>query len=147
MAVVAVTRTVIRRPAHVVRFARGNIRVLRQLRRTPGFVTGALGYSTGAVFWTMTVWSDGRAMTAFRNGGAHAEEVPRMAGWAEEASTSLWRSDDESLPSWEEAHAHLAERARFHPVIDPNEYQRTHVVPATRGGVLTLPIRSLRRPG
>lgn len=147
MAIVAVTRTVLARPAYLVPFGRANLRVARQVRRTPGFVAGAVGVSLGSVFWTMTMWEDGRAMVAFRDSGAHLEEMPKLAGWSRQGCLTAWQTDGTTLPSWAEAHARLAERAHFVPVTAPDEIQRGHVVPATRGSVLSFPVPGARRRG
>lgn len=147
MAIVAVTRTVMARPAYLVPFGRANLRVARQVRRTPGFIAGALGVSVGSVFWTMTMWQDGRAMVAFRDSGAHVDEMPKLAGWSKHGCFTAWQTEETTLPSWAEAHDRLTERAHFVPVTAPDENQRGHVVPATRGSVLSLPIRRARRPG
>lgn len=142
--VAVVTRTRMARLRHVPAFAWASLRAGLQARRTPGFVTGAMGISPGPVFWTLTVWTDGRAMQAFRDSGAHAEAMPRLAGWASEGAFAAWRLRAPGLPGWDEARRRLVERGCYTRLAAPDGWHRAHVVPPTRLGVAKVPLPAAR---
>lgn len=142
MSVVVVTRTVMARPKHLAPFAWQSLRVGFQARRSPGYVAGAMRISRGWVFWTLTVWRDGRAMAAFRSSGVHGQVMPRLAGWASEGAFAAWRIPDEQLPSWAQAQDELHRHPSFTALDAPGV--------AHRAGVVREPVAvglSVRVPG
>ncbi len=141
MPVAVVTRTLVARPRYVAAFALRSLGVGLQTRRSPGYVAGALRVTAGPVFWTLTVWRDGRAMNRFRDSGAHAAAMPRLAGWADQGTFTAWRTEDDRRPTWSEAEEQLALRPRFTPLDRPDEAHRTATSPSPggRGVSFSLP--------
>ncbi|WP_161962381.1 DUF3291 domain-containing protein [Nocardioides speluncae] len=148
MPVAVVTRTVLIKPRYFAPFGIGSIRAGLQARRTPGYLAGALRV-TGEPwlsYWTLTVWRDGRSMVAFRDGGAHGALVPRMAGWARQTSVTAWRTEEETLPSWEEASRQMVRRPRFVELHRPDQDHLSGVLPVPRYGIpIPLPRRRQTR--
>ena len=122
MALAVVTRTSIHR-RHRARFIWGSLRVAWQARRSPGYLGGSLRLDGGATFWTLTVWTDGRAMNAFRGSGTHGRLMPKLVRWASEASTTAWQVDE--VPSWGDAVEQMDANARWLEVAHPGEPHRS----------------------
>jgi quinol monooxygenase YgiN len=78
-------------------------RSISQIRNTEGCLALALLKDENHVFWTMTMWADERAMKAFMTSGSHRKAMPRLAGWADEASFIHWYQDHLERPDWIEA--------------------------------------------
>lgn len=75
-------------------------RSLSQVRRTDGYLSGALRYDRGLAYWTLTVWRDERALLAYVTSGAHRNAMPKLLDWGDEASTARWEQEDTWLPEW-----------------------------------------------
>lgn len=135
MPVVVVTRMVPSRPRYIAPFLMGSLRSAAQARRSPGYRTGALRVERGPVFWTLTVWQDGRQMVAYRDSGAHGSVTPKMSSWGKEAAFAMWQTNATSLPTWEEAHRRLTERAKFATLDSPTPaHSRQELPPRLRRG-------------
>lgn len=145
MPVVVVTRTVIGRPRHVLPFGWRSLRAAWQTRRSPGYLGGRMAVTSGPAFWTVTAWADGRAMTAFRDSGTHADSMPLLYEWASEGAVAVWRTTGPRVPTWAEAVREFAGRRRIVPVTAPSPDQQRGIVRPHRGPRLPLPIPALRR--
>lgn len=146
MPVAVVTRTVLIKPRYFAPFGVGSIRAGLQARRTPGYLAGVLRVTAEPwlSYWTLTVWRDGRSMTTFRDGGAHAAMMPRMAGWARQTAVTAWRTDDPILPTWEEACRQLARNPRFVELDAPDPDQLRGILSTPRRGI-PIPLPAARR--
>jgi hypothetical protein len=137
MSLAIATRTVIQRRRQA-QFLWGSLRAALQARRSPGYLGGALRITRGPVFWTLTQWQDGAAMNAFRTSGVHGLLMPKMAGWASQASTVGWKVERD--PSWDETYEQMARSARRVELAEPDRWHREgQMEPPSRRG-LTLPI-------
>jgi hypothetical protein len=87
-------------------------RTIAQIRKTDGFVAGAVQRDAKLAFWTMTVWRDGHAMCAYTASGAHRKAMPHVVDWADEASVGHWTQAGSDLPEWPEAVRRLSEEGR-----------------------------------
>ena len=87
-------------------------RSIAQLRNADGCICLAL-LKEGRVFWTMTMWTDERAMKAYLTSGAHLKAMPRLIKWADEASAVRWHQDHPERPDWTEAARRM--RVEGHP--------------------------------
>lgn len=144
MSIAVVTRTRITRPRPVAAFASASLRVALDARRSAGFVSGALRITAGPEFWTLTLWEDGRSLHAWATGRVHASAMPRMAGWASDASTSAWPVASRRLPTWQEAESRLLAAPRFTDLDVPSDDHRSGVErPMPRRG-LTMPLPAAR---
>ena len=66
-------------------------------------------------------------MKAFRGSGAHAEVMPRLVEWCDEAAYAHWSTADASVPSWPEAYEHLLKEGRLSRVAHPSgDHQARH---------------------
>lgn len=135
MPVVSVTRGRIGRRRHVAPFAWLSLRAGLQARRSPGYLGGSMRVTRGPVFWTVSLWEDGRAMIGFRDSGVHAKSMPYLARWSAAATFATWRTD--RLPAWEEAEREL-DRKGYSPL---GLTEPVHL--GARG--LTLPLPPPRR--
>lgn len=104
----------------------------RQVEREPGFVGGRLLIDARWTFWTLTVWESEQAMKQFRGSGAHAKVMPRLAKWCDEAAYAHWTEDGESIPTWDQAHQHLASEGRLSPVEHPSKSHSEKQFPRPR---------------
>lgn len=141
MAVVVATRMTVARVRWVPRFLRGSLAASRQAGRSPGFVAGRLRAELSGTFWTLTVWESGRDMVAFRDTGAHARVLPRLAGWASEAVFGVWNSDAAELPDWAETARRIGEHPNFATLDNPSPAQLEHRLVAPRAPGFILPVR------
>lgn len=115
--VVYLTRLRLRSRWLIPRFFFANIPITLQLMRAPGFLGGASIMESHAVFWTMSLWESEAAMRAFKTSGAHGRVMPKNVDWSIESAGAGWSRD--TLPSWEEAHAHLVAHGHATPVRKP----------------------------
>lgn len=150
MATAVMTRTVMANPRYLAPFAWHSLKVGVQARRCEGYLAGSLAVTSGPALWSLTVWRDGRTMNAFRNSGAHAVAMPKLAHWAKEMSFGAWQVDPDDRPGWTQALQQFAERARFPEVNAPNANQLAQVVEVPRRALVQASIpaaRSLLTPG
>jgi hypothetical protein len=102
-------------------------RTIAQIRKTDGFVAGAVKRDADLVFCTLSVWRNGHAMRAYtalsvwRNAMraytasfAHRKAIPHVVDWADEASVGHWTQPGSDLPEWPEAVRRLREEG--HPL-------------------------------
>ena len=87
-------------------------RAIAQIRKSDGFLAGAVQRDADLAFWTMTVWRDETAMRAYGASGAHRKAAPRLSEWADEASVGRWSQVGDNLPEWPEAVRRLREEGR-----------------------------------
>lgn len=80
-------------------------RTISQIRRTEGFMAGAVARDADLAFWTLTVWRDEIAMRAYGSSGAHRKAAPYLVDWGDQAHVCHWRQKGGELPDWLEARA------------------------------------------
>jgi quinol monooxygenase YgiN len=120
VAFISYTRLRLRRWYYVPAFLVQAGRSMRQARRAPGYITGALSADLRrTTFWTVTVWSDEAAMRAYRSSGAHRTVMPRLAQWCDEAAVANHAAADETLPTGEAALKHMQQHGRVSRVRYP----------------------------
>ena len=117
---VSLTRLRIRSIRYLPFFAIHTFRSLRQVRKAPGFQTGALLNDRSWTFWTMTVCDGQESMRQFMSTGSHKQAMPRLLNWCDEASVTHWEQDGSTLPSWEEADRRMRETGRVSKVRNPS---------------------------
>ena len=116
----SVTRLRVRAIRYLPSFYWMTARTQRQTARAAGFVGGRLLVDAKWTFWTLTVWESESAMKAFRGSGAHANVMPRLFSWCDEAAYAHWIPADDSIPSWPEAYDHLLDEGRLSRVAHPS---------------------------
>jgi heme-degrading monooxygenase HmoA len=92
----------------------------RQVARARGFCGGRLLVDAHRTFWTMTAWEDERAMKAFRGSGAHAQVMPKLVAWCDEAAYAHWTTSDDKLAEWPEACERLVNEGKLSRVENPS---------------------------
>ena len=125
MPFVSLTRLRVRSLRFVPRFALHTLRSLRQVRRAPGFQTGALLADRSWTFWTMTAWDSQESMRQYMISGAHKAAMPYLLEWCDEASIAHWTQEQDALPSWNEADRHMRETGRASKVRNPSANHAT----------------------
>lgn len=93
-------------------------RIIAQVRKSRGFMSGVLLLENGLSFWTMTCWSDSTSMRNFTTSGMHLRIMPMMARWACEAASVTWQQKGEDLPDWAEAFGRMRSEGR--PIYVPH---------------------------
>ena len=136
MTFVSLTRLRIRSVRYLPMFVVHTLRSLRQVKRAPGFRSGALLPDRSWTFWTLTLWDSQEAMRQFMISGAHKAAMPHLLVWCDEASVAHWEQADAMLPSWEEADRRMRETGRASKVRNPsrNHAGLTYRTPRTSGG-------------
>lgn len=104
----------------------------RQTVRAEGFVGGKLLVDAKWTFWTLTVWNDEKSMKSFRGSGAHAQVMPRLVEWCDEAAYAHWLCDNEAVPGWNGAYDHLAKEGRLSRVAHPSTDHEARHFPKPR---------------
>jgi hypothetical protein len=99
MPVVSVTRLRVRAWRYLPGFLWYTWQVQRQLKRSPGFVAGAVSMAPGRAFWTTTAWTDEGSMKAFRDSGWHKPAMRKLLDWCDEASLARWTQPTDDLPN------------------------------------------------
>jgi hypothetical protein len=99
MPFISLTRLRIRSIRFVPLFVIHTWRSMRQIKRAPGFLTGALLPDKDWTFWTMTAWDSEDSMRQFMLSGSHKAAMPHLIEWCDEASVTHWLQPEASLPS------------------------------------------------
>jgi hypothetical protein len=136
MPFVSLTRLRIRSLRFVPLFAWQTLRSLRQVRRSPGFQTGALLNDRHWTFWTMTAWDTQEDMRRYMTSGAHKQAMPHLLHWCDEASVAHWQQPEAALPSWTEADQRMRSTGRPSKVRNPGPHHAalTYAAPRTSTG-------------
>lgn len=117
----SVTRLRVRSVRYFPVFLWKTFRAQRQVVRAPGFLGGRLLLDAHRTFWTLTAWESEGAMKAFRGAGPHAEVMPRLVEWCDEASYAHWMvAGDASVPTWAQAYEALVGEGRLSRVAHPS---------------------------
>jgi len=98
MVFVSLTRLRIRSIRFLPFFLVYTLRSLQQVKRSPGFLTGALLPDRSWTFWTMTAWDTQQSMRAYMTSGAHKNAMPHLLDWCDEASVTHWEQSEPTLP-------------------------------------------------
>lgn len=100
-----------------------------QVRRAEGFLGGRLLRDADGSYWTVTSWTDQKAMRAYRGDGSHEQVMPRLKHWCDEASVFHRDQDEQTLPDWPECYQLMSTEGRFSPVNFPSDTQTAKQVP------------------
>jgi len=120
MPFVSITRLRIRTPEFVDEFTAAIPGVYAQAAGAPGNLGMDLLAEANATFWTRTVWTDRAAMRSYMTSGDHADAMPLLRDWCDEAHVAHWEQDSVELPSWDEAHRRLISEGRNSAVAHPS---------------------------
>jgi hypothetical protein len=120
MPFVSLTRLRIRSIRYLPFFAIQTLQALRQVKKAPGFLTGALLPDRSWTFWTMTAWDERESMRRYMTTGAHKRAMPHLMRWCDEASVAHWEQEEPTLPSWEEADRRMRASGRISKVNHPS---------------------------
>ena len=125
MPFVSLTRLRIRSVRFLPAFAVHTLRSIRQVKSSPGFLSGALLPDRRFSFWTMTAWDSQESMRQYIITGDHKRAMPHLLHWCDEASIAHWDQPDATLPSWEEADRRMRETGRISKVLHPSPHHAT----------------------
>jgi hypothetical protein len=133
---VSLTRLRIRSVRFLPAFGVHTTLAIRQIRRAPGFLTGALLPDRDWTFWTMTAWDSQDAMRQYMINGSHKRAMPHLLHWCDEASVAHWDQPDAVLPPWTEADRLMRTTGRISKVHRPSPNHATlqYREPRTTGG-------------
>lgn len=124
MPLVAVTRLRVRSARFLVPFGWYSWRSFRQAKRAPGNLGVDLRKAEGLAFWTLTIWQDEAAMSAYRIAPPHLQAMPKLLEWCDEASVVHWEQETAELPDWQTAEKRMAESGRLSKVNHPSANQK-----------------------
>jgi heme-degrading monooxygenase HmoA len=149
MPFISLTRLRIRSIRFMPFFALHAWRSIRQIKRAPGFLTGALLPDKDRTFWTMTAWDSEENMRSFMISGSHKAAMPHLVEWCDEASVTHWTEPDtphpipntphpiphapsetpdprpQTLPSWSEADQRMRSSGRASKIKHPSPNHAT----------------------
>jgi heme-degrading monooxygenase HmoA len=117
---ISLTRLRLRSIRYLPFFGIYTFRALRQIRKAPGFQTGALLPDHDRTYWTMTAWDSQESMRRYMTTGAHKHAMPHLMNWCDEASVTHWTQEQPALPTWEEADRRMRETGRASKVRKPS---------------------------
>ena len=120
MVFVSLTRLKIRSVRFLPAFAFHTMRSISQVRRSAGFLDGALLTQQTWIFWTLTAWESEESMRRYMLAGSHKRAMPHLLDWCDEASVAHWEQQDATLPSWAEAERRMRETGRASKVRHPS---------------------------
>jgi heme-degrading monooxygenase HmoA len=125
MTLISLTRLRIRAIRFVPLFALHTWRSMRQIKRAPGFQTGAILADRSFTFWTMTAWDSEESMREFMLSGPHKAAMPHLVHWCDEASVTHWVQPETALASWIEADRRMRSSGRASKVKHPSPNHAT----------------------
>jgi heme-degrading monooxygenase HmoA len=133
MPFVSVTRLRVRAPEFIDPFSAAIPDVYAQSATAPGNLGLDLLAEANDTFWTRTVWTDRAAMRSYMTSGAHADVMPLLREWCDEAHVAHWDQESPELPTWDEAHRRIVAEGRTSAVSNPSpdHAARTVVPPVT----------------
>jgi hypothetical protein len=141
MPLVSVTRLHVRSLRFMPSFIIDALRSAQQARKSAGFLGGALMRDVRNVFWTVTVWTDAKAMEAYRIAGTHRLAMPRLLNWCDEASLTHWTQDSSEVPAWPEAYRRMVAEGRASKVNHPSAAQQAFQIAEPKPSRLELDLR------
>jgi hypothetical protein len=144
MAFISVTRLRIRSWFFVPQFMLKSLKSIKQAERSAGFLSGSLLPDRKNVFWTVTAWTDGAAMNAFRISGAHDAVMRKLIDWCDEASVVNWNQETTELPSWQEAHQRMLKDGGLSKVNHPSPDQLSKTIPEPKLGRAQMKLKAKR---
>jgi hypothetical protein len=104
-------------------FMAGTFAVFRELPKVQGLIGAKALVDRDKTFWVVSLWESEEAVGPFYSRGAHARSAPRVAGWCDEAAAVTWKTNDRTLPTFEECHRRMLTSARFTPLDFPSPAQ------------------------
>ena len=133
---VSLTRLRLRSFRFIPLFMIHAFRSVRQVKKAPGFLYGALLNDRSWTFWTMTAWDSQENMRQFMTTGSHKRVMPHLLHWCDEASVAHWEQQETDLPSWMEADKRMREGGRASKVRNPSPQHATldYRAPRITGG-------------
>jgi Domain of unknown function (DUF3291) len=108
----SITRLRIRSLRYMPPFVFKTLRAVAQIRRSAGYLDGAVLRDRKRTFWTMTLWADQAAMRRYIASGDHLEVMPKLMAWCDEASIVHWFQPTGELPTWPNADARMRAEGR-----------------------------------
>ena len=145
MPFISLTRLRIRSIRFLPHFALHSWRSIRQIKRAPGFLTGALLTDKAWTFWTITVWASEDSLRKFMISGSHKAAMPHLVQWCAEAAVTHWTQPDPDtphplhhtpsqfeLPTWLEADQRMRSSGRASKIKNPSPNHATLTYPAPR---------------
>jgi hypothetical protein len=141
MPLISVTRLRVRSWRYLPQFTWQSLRSMRQAQRSTGFLGGKILRDANNTFWTMTLWNDEAAMSAFRIAGAHGKVMPNLLNWCDEATVAHWNQDGLEPPSWPQAYQRIVNQGRPSKVRHPSQAQRSNQIPAPQPDRFALTLK------
>jgi hypothetical protein len=142
---VSVTRLRVRALRFMPEFIAFVLRSSQQVRRSAGFLGGALMRDDVKAFWTVTVWTDAKAMEDYRITGIHRVAMPKLLNWCDEASVMHWTQDSADVPSWSQACGRMVAEGRASKVNHPSPAHLAFRIPGPEPGRFTIALRPIQR--
>ena len=128
MAIISVTRLHLRSLRFFPGFFSYTRRSISQAKRTPGNLGVRVRKTKGLAFWTLAMWHDHQAISAFVPASPHREAMQKLPHWCDEAAFADWEQDTADWPCWETASERLAATGRLVPVFHPSEQHKAGAI-------------------
>ncbi len=145
MPFISVTRLRVRSLGYLPQFFWRTFQIVRQTKRTPGFLGGRILREARNTLWTVTAWEDDAAMNAFRIQGAHRIVMSKLLTWCDEASVVHWNQKTSQIPTWLEAHRRMVNEGRTSKVNHPSPAQLANHIPIPQPGRAELNLKPTQR--
>lgn len=133
MPVAAVTRLRLRPDASKSKFIWLSLKCWWQAWRAQGNLTSRIRQVGSYEFWTLTVWQNQTALTAFVTNGSHRTAMTRLSQWCDESSSAYWDIEPDVSPGWHTAALALGRHGCTHRVAIPSAAQSAGLPLGSRG--------------
>lgn len=130
MKFVSVTRLRLRKLRFLPGFLWFAARSASQAKRAEGNLRALTFKDRGLVFWTITVWTDRKAMRAFRDSGSHRGAMSKLSAWCDEATYVHWEQEEDETPDKKTAFERLVSEGVVSRVKHPSPDHATRNFPA-----------------
>jgi len=119
MPYVSITRLRIRDDAFLDEFMSDSLAIYEQATAAGGNLGADVLVEAANTFWTRSTWTDRSSMRAFMTSNRHAESMPKLRQWCDEAHVAHWEQETGELPPWDEAYRQLLAIGRCSAVDEP----------------------------
>ncbi len=129
MPLVSITRLRVRSLRYVPAFLLGSLRSAREAKNASGNLAVAVLSDAHLAFWTRTLWTDERSMSALMLAPAHRAVMPKLLQWCDEAAVTHWLQDTLEPPAWPDVYRRLQQEGRTSKVDHPSAAQLRFEIP------------------
>ncbi|WP_260922935.1 hypothetical protein [Novosphingobium sp. 9] len=100
----------------------------KALQATPGYIDGYLGFSSGQVYWTVSLWTSRKVMEKYHASEAAQVTLARLPKWCGELSVAALDMPISEAPEPAEIARLLDKHGKIESVVRPTDAQARSIV-------------------